>query len=67
LEAQNLELNAQQLKVAEKVARQLHEVEKKKLEDQKRKRTAEEDWYTIVVVFYTLGCELFAEKWKNNG
>ncbi len=44
LEASNLELNTQQLKVAEKVARQLHEVEKKKLEEQKRKRNAEEDW-----------------------
>jgi hypothetical protein len=33
------------LRAAEKVAKQLQEAERKKMEDQKRKRDQEEDWY----------------------
>lgn len=41
------DLNPQQLKVAERLARQLHELEKKKLEGQKRQRDADEERYRI--------------------
>jgi hypothetical protein len=41
-------LSKQQLAVAEKLARQLHEMEKKKLEEQKRKKSAEESWMKTV-------------------
>ena len=41
-------LNKQQLAVAERLARQLHEMEKKKQEEQKRKKTNEDNWMKTV-------------------